>query len=196
MITKRYFQNLIVTLILLFGFTYVQGQSFSKNSIKLTTGIGISMGNNTEGSGFTYSVGFQREIWKDRLRFNPSFKIGHYSSRLLMDARDQHFTSLNLETNLNYDLIRIKSFSLVVACGGFINNSRGLKGTGGDPEFYTGVPRSEYISDIHVGGYLGGGFRINSPNKRTAISVMPFNVHFGYKYFTEFHSRIELDIKL
>ncbi len=174
---------------------YGQNQAFSKNSIKVGLGLGASMGSNTDGGGFVYTIGYQREIWKDRLRLNPNFSIGHYSSKFILDARDQYFNSINIETNIYYDLIKIKSFSLVLGCGGLVNNTRGLKGTGGDPDGYTEPPTSEYVSDFHVGGYLGGGFRINSPNKRTAINIMPVNLHFGNNYFAEFHAKIELDFK-
>lgn len=83
----------------------------------------------------------------------------------------------------------------MIGFGGVVNNSRGLRGSGGDPEFYTEPPTSEYVSDFHFGGYLGGGFRINFPNKRTAINIIPINLHFGNNYFAEFHAKIELDFK-
>lgn len=172
-----------------------QTQEFSKSSVKLGFGLGASMGFNTDGVGFVYSMGYQREIWKDRLRINPNFSIGHYSSRFIMDARDQYFNSINLETNLYYDLIKIQSFSLVLGCGGLANNSRGLKGTGGDYDGSTAPQASAYISNFHFGGYLGGGLRLNSLSKRTAINIMPINLHFGNNYFAEFHFKLELDFK-
>ena len=193
--TNKFLTGLMLISILLI-FNYSFGQDFSKNSIKIGLGIGVSMGNNTDGGGLVYTVGYQREIWKERLRFNPNFSIGHYSSKFILDAKDQYFNSMNIETNFYFDLIKIKAFSLVLGCGGLINNSRGLKGTGGDPEDYTEPQKSEYISDIHFGGFLGGGFRINCPNKRTVINIMPINIHYGNKDFAEFHVKIELDIKL
>lgn len=177
------------------GSVYGQDPAFSKNSIKIGLGVGSSMGNKTDGGGFVYTVGYQREIWKDRLRLNPNFTIGNYSSKFILDARDQYFNSINIETNLYYDLIRIKSFSLVLGCGGLVNNSRGLKGTGGDPDGYTEPLTSEYISDYHFAGYLGGGLRINPPSKRIAINIMPINLHFGNNYFAEYHAKIELDFQ-
>lgn len=186
---------ILVSIMINHGFVYGQDPAFSKNSIKIGLGVGSSMGNKTDGGGFVYAVGYQREIWKDRLRLNPNFTIGHYSSKFILDVRDQYFNSINIETNLYYDLIRIKSFSLVLGFGGLVNNSRGLKGTGGDPDGYTEPPTSEYISDFHYAGYLGGGLRINPPSKRIAINIMPINLHFGNNYFAEFHAKIELDFK-
>ncbi len=190
------FNTILVLLLLFAGYNiYGQEQHFSKNSIKVGLGVGASMGNNTEGFGAVYTIGYQREIWKDRLRLNPNFSIGHYNSKLINDARDLYFNSINMETNLFYDLVKVESFSLVVGCGALVNNSRGYKGTGGDPDGYTEPPTPDYVSDFHIGGYLGGGFRINSLGKRTAINIMPVNVHFGNNYFTEVHAKVELDIK-
>jgi hypothetical protein len=184
---------ILLLFLLLTGTIY--GQEFTKHSVKTGIGVGASMECNSDGMGFVYSLGYQREIWKDRLRLNPNFSIGHYSSKFIMDARDQYFNSINIETNLYFDIIKIKAFSLVVGTGGLLNNMRGLKGTGGDPDGYTGTPHSEYINDWHWGGYLGGGFRINHPDKRTAINIMPLNLHFGNEYFGEFHFLVQLDFK-
>jgi hypothetical protein len=112
-----------------------------------------------------------------------------------MDARDQHFNSINLESNLFYDLLRVNTFSIVVGTGLILNNSRGLLGTGGKEDYTEPYQvSSEYFSYYHIGGYLGAGFRINSPYKRTAISIMPLNLHFGND-FLEQHVRVEVDIK-
>ncbi|MFV0522369.1 MAG: hypothetical protein ACK5MI_08105 [Mangrovibacterium sp.] len=178
------------------GTTYGQPHEFSKNSIKIGFGCGVSMGNDTEGIGMVYSVGYQREIWKDRLRLNPNFSIGHYSSWQILDAPDQFFNAINLDTKLFYDLIKVKTFSLVVGCGTLINNSKGCKGPEVyDDEDYDTPLNAGYTNNFHFGGYLGAGFRINSPNKRTVINIMPFNLHFGNNYFAELHAKIELDFK-
>ena len=191
---KTRLKTILILLIILinYGSIHGQDQGFSKNSIKIGLGIGASMSGAIDGSGLVYIIGYQREIWKDRLRLNPNFSIGQYSSKYVMDARDQYFNSMNLETNLYYDLIKIKSFSMVLGCGVLINNSRGIIGTGGD---YAQPQTSEYFSDFYFGGYVGGGFRINSPNKRTAINIMPINLHFGDNYFAEFYAKLELDFK-
>lgn len=186
----------LIFLIVLMSFDYSFGQNFTKKSIKLGLGVGIHMGNNTGGSGLVYTVGFQKEIWKDRLRFNPNFSIGQYSSKILpKGGRDQHFNSLSLDAKLFFDLIKIESFSFVVGCGGFLNNTRGLIGTGGDPDDFTGKQESEYVSDYYIGGYIGGGFRINPKNKRIAVNLMPANFYIGY-ILIEFHPKVEIDIKL
>lgn len=169
-----------------------QAGTLSPNSIKLGAGIGASMGQNTEGGGIVYAVGYQRELWKDRLRINPNLSIGHYSTKFILDTPDQYFNSMNLEVNLFYDLIKVKAFSLLIGTGALVNNSRGLTGTGGDP----GRSSSIYVNDFHFGGYAGGGIRINPSHNRMAFNILPFNLHFGPNYFMEFHAKMELDVKL
>ena len=195
--TQRYLTKTqiiwITTLILLLLTQNTYCQDYSKTSIKFRTGIGISMGNRTDGLGITYSAGFQREIWNGRFRLNPNLSFGQYSSKFVMDARDEYYNSINLETILFYDLLKGKKASLVLGVGGLINNTRGLLGTGGD---YEGPQSSEYISNYHLAGYIGGGLRFSSPNKRVAFEIIPFNLHIGTNDFLESHIKIGFEIKL
>lgn len=192
--TKRYWPFFILSFVFVLFFRSSYSQDFTGNSIKVGFGVGASMGLQNDGLGFIYSVGYQREIWRDRLRLNPNFSIGHYSSRFIQDARDQYFNSINLETNLFFDLIKIGSFSIVIGTGLTLNNSRGLKGTGGDSD-YTGTVYSEYFSEFYVGGLMSTGIRVNSPNRRRSINILPINIHVGNNYFMEQHAKIELDFK-
>lgn len=187
--------TVIITLISIVFFQNASGQGFTKNTLKLGFGAGVSMGQNTNGLGINYSIGYQRELWTDRVRFNPNFSIGNFSSKHVMDARDQYFNSYTLETILFYDLLRGNTSSIVIGTGLMLNNSRGLIGTGGKDNYTDPNPvSSEYFSYYTFGGYLGAGIRINSPSKRTAISIMPLNLNFG-KDFTEFYMKAEFDIK-
>lgn len=192
--TKFIFTLILISITLFFS--KISGQDYSTNSIKIGMGIGASMGSNSEGWGLVYTVGYQKKIRNKRLRLNPNFSIGHYSSKFALDAADQYFNSFNFEIGFYYDLIKIKSFSLIVGCGGLLNNTSGLRGTGGYPDGNTEPQTSEYINDFHIGGSLAGGFRLNCPQSRIAINFLPVNIHYGNKYFAEFHTKLELDIKL
>ncbi len=178
----------------------INAQEFSKNNLKIGLGYGASGENPHNGFGLCYSLGFQKEIWRDRLRFNPNFSIGTYNSKMILDARDVYFTSINLSANLFFDAIKIKSFSLVLGCGIIGNHISGLLGT--VEIVYCGndipppSPKSDFYNKYHIAGYLGGGFRINPPGKRIAINIMPLNIHVGNNDFVEIHGKIELDIKL
>jgi hypothetical protein len=168
-------------------------QEYSRNSIKFRTGIGVSMGSRTDGAGITYSAGFQRELNKTRFRICPNLSFGQYSSRFVMDARDEYYNSTNLETIIYYDLLKGKKAALVLGAGGLINNTRGLLGTGGD---YEGPQSSEYISNYYLAAYVGCGLRFFSPDKRLGFEIMPFNFHVGSNDFLESHIMIGLEIKL
>lgn len=190
-------QKTILSGMILFLFTIitVSGQSFSKNSIKLGSGLGFSLSDEFVGSGIYYTIGYQREIWRDRLRFNPNFSIGSYSTLFVQDAPDEYFNSINLESNFFFDLLKAKSFSLVVGTGGFLNNSKGLIGSGGDLSGNSQNNSSRYSSAFYYGIHLSGGFRINPSNKRLAVNILPITVHIGNKEFAEISTKIEFDLK-
>ncbi len=170
-----------------------QEQKFSKNSLKYGVGIGASDNDRTTGLGSLLSVGYQHDLWKDRLRLNPNLTVGYFNAKSVMDVRDQWFNSINLETVIYFDLVRLKAFSLTIGGGGVINNTKGLLGSGGFPPSDN---KSEYFSDWHYGGFLGGGLRINPENSRIAIEMMPLNFHVGSDYFAEAFARIGIEVKL
>ena len=190
-------QNLFLRLsliLILFPFSEAIGQEFSKNSVKIGLGAGVSSGYYMDGLGLVQTIGYQREIWKDRFRLNPNFSVGNYSSKRFSDGRDQYFSSRSLEVNLYYDIGKANSLSLVIGCGAMINNSKGLLGTGG-MDASTSSQNSEYFSKYNFGGNLSGGFRVDSPNKRVAINILPINIRFASQ-LTELYAKIEIDIKL
>ncbi|MBK7711047.1 MAG: hypothetical protein IPJ37_08940 [Bacteroidales bacterium] len=151
------------------------------------------MGSRADGVGITYSAGFQRELRNPRFRINPNLSFGQYSSRFVMDARDEYFNSTNLETIFFFDLFKGKKGALVIGAGGLVNNTRGLLGTGGE---YEGQQSSEYISEFHLAAYVGCGLRFSSPDKRLAFEFMPFNFRAGTGDFLESHIMLGLEIKL
>jgi hypothetical protein len=170
-----------------------QDNGFSKSTLKYGIGIGVSDGYRTTGGGGLLSVGYQLDLLKDRLRLNPNLTFGYFNAKYVLDVRDQWFNSINLETIIYFDVIRIKAFSLTIGAGGVINNTKGLLGPGGFPPAES---NSDYISDWHYGGFLGGGFRINPKNSRIAIEIMPLNFHIGCDYYMEGFAKIGLEVKL
>lgn len=143
-----------------------------------------------------FKLGYQKQFKNSRLRFNPYMSIGLNSSKVISDTRDQYYNSINIGSNLYFDLIKLQSFSVVIGGGALINNSRGLKGTGGDPEAGPLPKHSDYFSKYYFGGYVGGGLRYNPSFRRTAFNLMPVNINIGSKSFLEFYPMLELEIKL
>jgi hypothetical protein len=170
-----------------------QEKKFSKSSLKYGFGVGVSDGYRATGSGGVLSVGYQYDLWKDKLRLNPNLTIGSFNSRLVQDVGDQWFNSISLETILYFDLISFKAFSLTIGAGGLVNNMRGLLGTGEFPSLNNNL---DYFNHWHFGGFFGGGFRIAPQNSRIAFELMPLNFHVGPDYFMEGYAKIGLDVKL
>ncbi len=187
---KTTFLFALISLVYLTG----RSQDFSKNTLKYDLGLGFSEGPKQIGGGTLLLFGYQRDLWKDRLRLNPNLCIGFFSSNYTSDVRDQWFNSINLEMNLYFDIVKVRAVSLVVGTGLFINHTKGLKGRGG--EYYNANSASSYFNSWNAGGYLGGGIRINPKNSRFAFEFLPINVHIGNEYFMEGYAKIGIELKL
>ncbi len=163
-------------------------------------GAGMSQSLNSIGMGTMYSIGYHRNIWKDRLRFNPNLSLGFYSPMYITDQPDQYFNSININATLNYDLIRIQRFSIVIYAGIEAGKTQGYVGTGGMPDYSDIGPipqkNSYYVHDYHIGGNIGGGFRLVSKSRKTAFNILPFNIRLGYPHFIEGHLKLEVDINI
>ena len=170
--------------LLLFVTLTMNSQNTENKSLKIGAGLGFSHSDNCTGSGTLYSIGYQQNIWKDRLRFNPNLSLGFYKPNFLIGALDQYFNSINLNANLNFDLIRFRRLSLLVYAGGEAGISQGYVSTIGS------------VNDFHLGVDFGGGIRIDSKSRKTALNVLPFNFRFGYPNFIESYLKLEFDVKL
>jgi hypothetical protein len=175
-------------------------QNTSTKSLKFGAGIGFAESENCTGIGTHYSIGYQKNIYKDRLRFNPNISVGFYSPIFITDLPDQYFNSININANLNYDIIKIRRFSVLIYGGIETGIVQGYVGSGGMPfedengNLSSGM-NDYYIHDFHIGGNLGAGFRILSKSQNTAFNFLPFNFRIGYPRFIEAFYKLEVDIK-
>ncbi|MFT3751874.1 MAG: hypothetical protein QM800_03010 [Paludibacter sp.] len=176
-------KSFLCTLFLFIAFT-MSSQSTENKSLKIGGGLGYSQSDNCFGTGTLYSIGYQQNIWKDRLRFNPNLSLGFYRPLFITDIPDQYFNSINLNANLNLDLIRLSRLSLLIYAGGEAGMTQGYVSTIGS------------VNDFHLGVDFGGGIRINSKSKKTALNILPFNFRFGYPNFMESYLKLEFDVKL
>ena len=192
-------KSVFFVLLLLVSMT-MYSQNIVNKSLKIGAGLGLSQSDNCTGMGTLYSFGYQRDIWKDRLRFNPNLSLGFYSPVFITDLPEQYFNSINLNVNLNFDIIKIGWFSLLVYAGAEAGIVQGYVGTGGMPEFDENGSYysrgSYYVNDFHIGGDFGGGFRINSKSQKIAINVLPFNFRVGYPNYMEAYWKLEVDVKI
>ena len=188
---------LIGLLIFLFGVNdiFSQNNEFSRRSIRTGFGFGINSGKRETGGGLLYSIGWQKSFGKKhKIRINPNMILGEFYPVWITDIRDQFYRITTLGLNVHYDLIRFKSFSIVVTGGGFINYSRGLLGTGGMPELRK--TKSEYFHTLYFGGNTSIGFRVNPKNSNLAFELRPVNIHLGNNYFFLGYMMVSLDFKL
>lgn len=187
-------QLLFVGLLLSSTLLYGQESDFSNSSLKAGIGIGINEGEREIGMGTLFFFGYQKSMWKDRLRINPNLTIGGFTPFTITDTRDQYYRITSLGINGYLDALKYKSVSIFVGTGAFLNYSRGLLGTGGWPE--AGNSSSEYFFKLYYGGYVGAGLRINPTNSRFAYELAPINVQLGNNRFVLGFLKFGIDIKL
>ena len=169
-------------------------QEFSKNAIYASLGLGgvdyDADNNNLNGIGTTWSMGYQRDIWKNRLRIVPSLKVGTYTHKRIDDIGDAFYNSTSLKCNLNFDIIKIKSFSVFIGMGTAIN-------------YYNGLMSSGYFNEFIFAYNALIGFRINPENNRIAYEWVAINGSLSDAFsekigkdFLEVSSQIRIIFKL
>ena len=177
----------------------VTAQNPEKGNRWIDTGIGVGFngGNDHSGFGMQYSLGWQKSFENhNRLRLNPGLTLGTFGTfGIPTDTRDQFYSSLATGANVDYDLIRYESLSLVVSGGGFVNYTYGLLGTGGDPEAHH-YDESDFFNRLYVGGNASIGLRIENPESRVAYEYKLLGIQGGFNHFGGIYSAFELQWKL
>lgn len=173
---------------------FCQTTSFSKNSLNFGVGLGINEGDREIGAGPLYVLGYQRDFWNGRARFNPYLMVGGFSSIGALDVRDQYYRLSTLGVKGNFDVLKYKAFSFTLGLGTFLNYSRGLLGTGGDDPVYQSD--SQYFFKLYYGGSLSAGFRLNPPKSRLAYELIPVNVYLGSDEFILGFLKVGVSVKL
>ena len=169
-----------------------QTDSTRRTFIKTGFGLAVSEGKQESGVGTVFSIGWQKSLGqKNKLRLNPNMVIGGFIP-LMTDVRDQYYRITSVGLNLHYDLVKYRAVSLVATGGAFINYSRGLLATGGDP----GTDDSDYFYRLYYGGLVSAAIRIDPPKSRLAYEIRPITLQQGDRSFLLFYPMINLDFKL
>ena len=162
---------IILFSLFLFRHTRAFCQEYSDRSLFIGTGIGFSTNPTSEGLGLIHGLGYQTGIWKERLRLVPQITWGAFDNYGDTHVPDVHFYSRSAKIDLNFDLLKIKAFSLFIGTGVTGNLTTGLVG----PDGYR-IPRRplRFFRESHVA--LNGtlGFRFHTRNKRLAYELKLF----------------------
>ena len=109
--------------------------------------------------------------------------FGAYTNTGTTDVPDAYYNSTNLKMNLNFDILKIKIFSLFIGSGLTANYSSGLIGTGGYPP---GRSSSDYFkeSNFTFNGMIG--LRLNPEQNRIGYELLLLDGSFeNKKHFSE-----------
>jgi hypothetical protein len=190
----------ILILALLLNQAISYSQEPSRNFINYGIGIGFLGADEFNlTSGLEYNVGYSRTMKNDRIKINPNIGFGSYRGEFIDNNREQSINSLNIRLLLNYELIRIKSFSIGIDVGGVLGYTHGLKGTGYSYDSAKSIliaeTESEYVSRINIGGIIGGGLKYKPIGKNYYLNLMPINISAG-NGFGHFYSDISVGINL
>lgn len=187
----------LFTALMLHCIVTAQNPENSNQWIDTGIGIGYNGGQDHGGFGMHYAVGWQKSLKnQNRLRLNPGLSLGNYGTfGIPTDTRDQFYSSVTAGVNIDYDLIRYQSLSLVVSGGGLVNYSYGLLGTGGDPEAHH-YDESEFFNQLYFGGNASIGLRIENPQSRVAYEYKLLGLQGGFNHFGGIYSAFELQWEL
>jgi len=177
-----------------FIFIVIELSSFSQKSpnqnINLSVGLGQTPGYyNFDSYGLAYSIGYERQILKkiiskDLLRINPSIKFGHFSSdkNYYSSYEQRSVNSFIVDTKINFDVVQIKSFSIVVSPGIFL----GIRNT-----THNLSPKKHRYGNL--GGLYAFGIRFNSLKDRLGFNIMNTNY---IDFFKERNIMLGVEYKL
>jgi len=156
-------------------------QEHTKNALTYSLGIGAAENSKSEGLGITFGLGYQREVWNDRFRIHPNFSFGIFNNAQTTDVSDVHFNTINLRLDLNYDLLRIKAFSLFIGTGVTVSHSIGLLGTGGRGIDGPSRTSSDFFRETNFAGNGLIGLRFNPQKRKMAYELLLLNGSLGVK---------------
>lgn len=166
-----------------------------RHALTYALGYGSSVGNDNEGKGMVYSVGYLYTFSNDRFRLNPSLGFGHYSAKNISDARNQSFNVTNLSMTAWIDVVQETDFSMMVGGGTLVSHAGGLIGADVDNGGGIADPQ-KYLNQTQLGGLFAIGFRFFHPDRRLNVELRPLNIHFGGVGFQEVYAQLALSVRL
>lgn len=153
-------------------------QELPKHTIFVQTSISLSNNSYADGTGISFGLGYQKHIWKDRLRFIPSFTFGKYTSKGIKDAPNAYFNTISIKNNINFDVIKKNPFSLFIGTGFTLNYTSGLIG---QPKDFVNNDMGDYFNQGNFTLNAALGFRIQPEGKMLGYEIHLFNTSFENK---------------
>lgn len=178
-------------------FVFSQESPKKDNFINIGFGYGINDLVNKFGAGPTYKIGWQKTIGKkDRLRINPSFTFGQYSNKGVKDAGDNYYTANSLGLDLNYDLVRYKTVSVVTIGGFSFIRASGLKNPGLEWPISSSNNYPSFFTKYYMGAQGALSLRINPKNSKITFEILPLYLQLSKNEFVTAYSMLNIGFKL
>jgi hypothetical protein len=185
----------LIAIFCLYFIAVSYSQEFGKNALTYSAGIGFLESSSSMGMGEIFTVGYQRNLKNERLRFAAQINMSNNTTRLIMDARNQTFQSVTMNPKIDFDIITIKGLSIVASGGGFVNYLKGYKGTSSK---YIGTTTTDsgLFLELNYGISTSLGLRLNPVKSRLTYEIISWNVNVGANNFIEFRAKMGVGVKL
>jgi hypothetical protein len=162
---KKHKAAILVTILSLASQS-IWSQIQTKNALIFNSGVGFTTNYTSSGGGVSYGLGYQINLYKNRLRLCPNISSGTFTTKGITDISDDFFNSTNLKLNLNFDVVKYKSSSIFLGLGYTFNRVNGYEGIGG--EFYL---EPHYFTEYNSGVSGCIGYRLSHPEKRFGFEL-------------------------
>lgn len=176
-------KSYLLLLMLLMCASTAMAQDSTRHAFTVSASLGMYDGDFLSGEGVDFGIGYQRKIFNDRFRLHASANFGAYEENT-KDGADLYFSSMDVKADINYDLIRYRSFSLIVGTGLMYEYTRGII----DPGVLI-IQTEDYLIYLHrettffgksnVGVNLLAGLRYNPSSEKYAIELLPLYTSVG-----------------
>ena len=166
----------LLCLILLFATYSSIGQDLSSNIVTYGVGSGFSWSEGLDAPGGHHvTVGYSRATRNSRIRLSSQLMFGSYFKESKTTV-DQFNTNLDLDMYLEFDLIRIRAFSLVLLGGGYLRKTVAMRGTGYEGDYHQQimVTESKTFNTNSLGWLSSAGLSFALPKKQWAVTFCRF----------------------
>ncbi|MCP4457039.1 MAG: hypothetical protein GY816_03275 [Cytophagales bacterium] len=143
------------TLFIFLNFISIQTFGQSRWNLAVTGGLAGNINSFTDGFGVNLGAGIQKPIWRDKIRIHPSINYGRFWGGFGAHIPETGFNSTSLRFDVESDLLRVGSLSLLLGTGLMLNNTFGWVET----DLNSLEPRKSKFSTTTLAFnlFLGGG---------------------------------------
>lgn len=162
----------LLTFLLIFS---IKGFSQPNWNLIVSGGLAVNINPVSDGFGINLGAGFQKNVWRDRIRIHPSINYGRFWGGFSSDIPETAFNSMSTRFDVEGDFLRIGPISLLLGTGLMLNTSFGWVET----DFNSLEPGKSKFSTTALAFNFLGGFRfVPKKNGKAITEFILLNITF------------------